>query len=201
MAEFPQDKAKPARKPARMTASASVERRPALAGREASATGVSIGILPPAERISLRAPEASVAALSRTLGLKLPQAPKTSATKAGRSALWLGPDEWLIIDEAGNDPLADCAKVKALHSAVGISHRNVAISVVGPAAEGCINAGCPQDLSLAAFPVGASTRTVLGKAEIVLLRTAEDAFRVECWRSFSDYVFTLLAEAARDAAA
>jgi sarcosine oxidase subunit gamma len=42
---------------------------------------------------------------------------------------------------------------------------------------------------------------VLGKIEIVLYRTAEDAFRVECWRSFSDYCFTFLADAARDAAA
>ena len=28
----------------------------------------------------------------------------------------------------------------------------------------------------------------------MLLRTADDAFRVECWRSFSDYVFTFLSE-------
>ena len=52
-----------------------------------------------------------------------------------------------------------------------------------------------------AFPVGACTRTVLAKIEIVLLRTAEDAFRVECWRSFSHYVFEFLGEAAQDAAA
>ena len=91
--------------------------------------------------------------------------------------------------------------MKALHSAVGISHRNVAIAVTGPAAAAAINAGCPQDLSLAAFPVGACSRTMLGKVEIVLLRTAEDAFRVECWRSFSDYVWTFLTEAAKDAAA
>jgi len=180
---------------------ASVERREALAGRSVSATGVKVEPLPPAERVSLRAPAESVASLSRALGVALPQAPKTSATKGGRTALWLGPDEWLVIDETGNDVLADCAKAKQLHSAVGISHRNVAISVSGPAAEACVNAGCPQDLSLEAFPVGASTRTVLGKAEIVLYRPAEDAFRVECWRSFSDYVFTFLSEAARDAAA
>ncbi|KUM28924.1 sarcosine oxidase subunit gamma [Mesorhizobium loti] len=181
-------------------AEASAERRPALAGRAVSAPGVKVEILPPAERISLRAPEASVAALSKALGLTLPTKPKTSATKGGRTALWLGPDEWLIVDEAGNDPLADCAKVSALHSAVGISHRNVAISVAGPAAEVTVGSGCPQDLSLDAFPVGAASRTILGKSEIVLLRTAADAFRVECWRSFSDYVFTLLSEAASDAA-
>ena len=193
--------AKAAAKTSASAATASAERRPALAGRTVEAKGVALAVLPPAERISLRAPEASGAALSKALGVSLPTKPKSSAAKAGRTALWLGPDEWLVIDEAGKDPLADCAKVTALHSAVGISHRNVAFAVTGPAAAAAINAGCPQDLSLEAFPVGAASRTILGKAEIVLLRTAADAFRVECWRSFSDYVFTLLSEAASDAAA
>ncbi len=182
------------------SASPSVDRRPALAGRTLSAPAVKVEMLPPAERVSLRAPQASLAELSKALGVTLPEKPKTSVIKGGRTALWLGPDEWLVIDEAGNDPLADCAKVTALHSAVGISHRNVAISVIGPAAAATVNSGCPQDLSLEAFPVGAASRTILGKAEIVLLRTAADTFRVECWRSFSDYVFTLLSEAAGDAA-
>jgi sarcosine oxidase, subunit gamma len=172
----------------------------ALAGRAFSASDVTLAVLPPAERISLRAPAASVAPLSKALGVALPQAPKTAVTKDRRSALWLGPDEWLVIDEAGKDPLADCAGVKALHSAVGISHRNIAIAVSGPAAATTVNAGCPQDLSLTAFPVGACSRTVLGKIEIVLMRTAEDGFRVECWRSFSDYVWAFLMEAAKDAA-
>lgn len=182
-------------------ASASVERRPALAGRTASGPNVEVAALAPAERVSLRAPEASVNSLSRALGVTLPQKPGTSAGKNGRIALWLGPDEWMVIDEAGGDPLADCAKAKALHSAVGVSHRNVAFAVTGAGAEATVAAGCPLDLSLAAFPVGAATRTVLGKSEILLYRVAADTFRVECWRSFSDYVFTFLGEAARDAAA
>lgn len=176
-------------------------RRPAFDGAEAAGRGVKVATLPPAERISLRARPDAVAALSKALGVALPVKAKTSAAEAGRTALWLGPDEWLVIDEAGGDPLADCAKVKALHSAVGVSHRNVAFAVTGPAAAACVNSGCPQDLSLAAFPVGACSRTILGKVEIVLLRTADDAFRVECWRSFSDYVFTFLSEGAADAAA
>ncbi|AEH86342.1 MULTISPECIES: sarcosine oxidase subunit gamma [Mesorhizobium] len=192
--------AKAAEKKTVSAVSPSVERRPALAGRSTTATNAKVEILPPAERISLRAPEASVAALSKALGVTLPKKPKTSVSKAGRTALWLGPDEWFVIDEAGNDPLAACATVAALHSAVGVSHRNIAIAVTGAAAAATINSGCPQDLSLDAFPVGAASRTILGKAEIVLLRTAADAFRVECWRSFSDYVFTFLSEGARDAA-
>ena len=92
----------------------------------------------------------------------------------------------------------DAAKAKALHSAVDVSHRNVGIMVEGEGAEACLAAGCPQDLSLAAFPVDACSRTVLGKVEIVLWRTDEQAFRVEVWRSFADYAFAFLAEAARD---
>jgi len=176
-------------------------RAPAQAGREFAAMGVKVATLPPARRISLRAPAESVAGLSAALGLDLPQKPKTSERRSGRTALWLGPDEWLVIDEAAGDPLGDCAGAEALHSAVDISHRNVAVSVTGPCAQNTINAGCPQDLSLTAFPVGACSRTILGKVEIVLLRTGEEAFRVECWRSFSDYVFAFLTEAARDAAA
>jgi len=42
------------------------------------------------------------------------------------------------------------------------------------------------------------TRTVFAKAEIVLWRTAPDAFRIEVWRSFTDYVARLLGEAARE---
>ena len=175
-------------------------RHPAQAGQEFSAPSVKLVVLPPAHRISLRAPAASVAALSGVLGLTLPQKPKASASKGSRTALWLGPDEWLVIDDGARDPLEDCASVEALHSAVGISHRNVAVSVTGPGAANTVNAGCPQDLSLAAFPVGACSRTILGKVEVVLFRTGEDAFRVEVWRSFSDYAFTLLSEAARDAA-
>jgi len=35
----------------------------------------------------------------------------------------------------------------------------------------------------------------------VLYRIDEETFRVECWRSFAEYAFGLLAEAAEDAAA
>lgn len=181
-------------------AQVSATRIPAQAGREFSAASVRLTVLPPAHRVSLRAPAASVEALSKALGLALPQKPKTSVSKGSRTALWLGPDEWLVIDDGTKDPLEACAGVAALHSAVGVSHRNVAISVTGDGAENTISSGCPQDLSLNAFPVGACSRTILGKAEIVLLRTGEDAFRVECWRSFSDYVLAFLTDAARDAA-
>jgi sarcosine oxidase subunit gamma len=155
-----------------------------------------------ASRLTLRARPDAVAPLSKALGVKLPEKPKTSARSRNgmRTALWLGPDEWLVIDESGADLMAACAKVKQLHATVDVSHRNVALVVSGKGAETALKAGCPQNLSLELFPVGACSRTMLGKVEVVIVRTAEDAFRIEHWRSFSDYVFGFLEEAARDAA-
>jgi len=176
-------------------------RRSALEGRIARNAAVTVVPAQEATRLSLRAPMDSIAALSDALGLALPQKPKTSTSAGGRAAFWLGPDEWLVIDESGADLAALLAKVKQFHSAVDVSHRNVGILVEGAGAEAAIAAGCPQDISLAAFPVGACSRTILGKIEVVLWRTSPTDFRVECWRSFADYAFTFLTDAARAAAA
>ncbi|NZD64380.1 sarcosine oxidase subunit gamma [Rhizobium sp. WYCCWR 11290] len=174
-------------------------RKPAIAGRLGGSAAVRLTTASTASRVALRAPAGSLAAISSALGLALPDAPKTSGRAGARSVLWIGPDEWLVIDEAGADLMAALSGAGTLHSATDVSHRNVAIIVSGPGAEATLSAGCPQDLSLSSFPVGAASRTIFGKAEIVLFRTEEDTFRVECWRSFSDYVFGLLNEAAHDA--
>lgn len=170
-----------------------------LAGRHGGSSSVRLTPALPASRMSLRAPESSVAALSAALGLDLPTKPKTSAQNGGRRALWLGPDEWLVIDEGAVDLVAVAAGSNVLHSGADISHRNTAVIVSGPGAENCLSAGCPQDLSLDVFPVGACSRTLFGKAEVVLVRLEPETFRVECWRSFSEFVFGLLGEAAEDA--
>lgn len=162
--------------------------------------GVVIRPCPAAERLSVRASSEAREALSAALGVELPWQRKTAATAANLSALWLGPDEWLVIGEAGSGLPSRLSGVEGhLFSAVDISHRNTALSLEGALAATVLASGCPQDLSLTAFPVGACSRTVLAKSEIVLWREAKHRFRVECWRSFSDYVWNYCVEAARTA--
>lgn len=172
-----------------------------LEGHAFQGNGICLTPAAPASRLSLRCPQKALPELSKALGLDLPQRPKATATKGCRSALWLGPDEWLIIDEDdGADLMAICSGIPDLHSAVDISHRNTAILVEADRAEDVLSAGCPQDLSPERFPIDSASRTIFGKAEIVLWRTGERAFQVECWRSFSGYVFGLLEAAAREPA-
>jgi sarcosine oxidase subunit gamma len=175
-------------------------RTPPLSGFHGGSATVRLTPAPPASRLSLRAKPDAVGALDAALGLSLPTRAKTSASAGACHALWLGPDEWLVFDMPETDLLATVGASGVLHSATDISHRNTAILVEGPGAAAAINTGCPQDLSLDAFPVGACSRTVFGKSEVVIYRTGETLFRVECWRSFAPYVSGLLSAGATDAA-
>jgi sarcosine oxidase subunit gamma len=155
--------------------------------------------LPPATRYILRGGPAVRAAAGEVLGLEVPASPCRAALEGERAALWLGPDEWLLIapnEGAGELAAALSESLQALpHSLVDISHRQIALAVSGPHAATLLAAGCPLDLGERAFPVSMCTRTVLARAEIVLWRTGTQVFRIEVWRSFAGYVSAFLAEA------
>ncbi len=158
-----------------------------------------VHLLPPARRFVLRGDSAARAAAERALGIPVPALACRAGSDGTRAALWLGPDEWLLI--AADDEAAERALLPALeglaHSLVDVSHRQIGLAVTGAQAATLLNAGCPLDLQLSAFPVGMCTRTMLSKAEVVLWRTAAEQFRLEVWRSFAAYVSEYLAEAAR----
>lgn len=159
--------------------------------------------LPPATRLMFYGD-----AQARELAAPAWQAPFSetalrAAAHGVRATLWLGPDEYLLLDtDESSAELAAQNLERVLggvpHAIVDISHRQGAIEVRGVNAEAILNGGCPLDLGLGAFPVDMCTRTIFAKADIVLWRTAADAFHVEIWRSFSDYVTGLLSVIARD---
>jgi len=135
------------------------------------------------------------------LGLTISQTACRAATgPTNLAALWLGPDEQLLLGPERYDIAAalEPALRPLPHSLVDVSHRQTALQASGPHAVVLLNAGCPLDLDPGAFPVGMCTRTVLAKAEIVLWRTGQDEFHIEVWRSFADYVSSFLAEVARE---
>jgi sarcosine oxidase subunit gamma len=129
-------------------------------------------------------------------GVALPTTPMRAHAEGARGALWLGPDEWLLLT-----PEADAVGAALAQSLVGqaaslvdVGHRQVGLIVTGPRAAELLNAGCPLDLDVAAFPVGMCTRTILAKIEITLWRTADDAFRIEIARSLAPYMVEFLRE-------
>ena len=135
--------------------------------------------------------------LGDAFGIALPVEPLRASGTPERGALWLGPDEWLLIarDDAGLVRQLRTHLAGKPASLVDISHRNVGLNLSGPRAADLLASACPLDFDLATFPIGMCTRTIFGKAEVVLWRTSTTDFRMEAWRSFAPYVTTLLAEA------
>ena len=156
--------------------------------------------LPAAARWVLRGDEAVRAAAQAALGVPVPAQACRAGVSGERAALWLGPDEWLLLAPAEQAGLAlqlERALAQLPHSLVDVSHRQMALLVHGPHAVALLESGCPLDLDPQFFPVGMCTRTVLGKAEVVLWRTDTQALRLEVWRSFAPYVAHFLGEAGR----
>lgn len=174
-----------------------------VATRLATATGAGwLQALPPAARFILQGGPDARAAAGATFRLRLPEDSCRSISSDDRAALWLGPDEHLLLAAPGDAQALVADLERAMqgiaHSLVDVSQRQLAFQVSGPHASAILNTGCPLDLDLGAFPTGMCTRTLFGKSDIVLWRTGADEFRLEVWRSFADYVSALLREAARD---
>ena len=156
----------------------------------------------PVGRFLFRGDEGARKSCSIAFRIELPQKLGLAGEGSDRAALWLGPDEWLLLaDGTGGEPTSMTIGVAIgdiPHSLVDVSHRQVGIVVEGAGAARALSAGCPLDLRQREFPVGFATRTLFEKTEIVLWRRRAESFHIEVWRSFAPHLAAVLAEAARD---
>ena len=167
--------------------------------------------LPPAARFAFHGGAEARAAAQPVWGAAFSTTACRATVHERRATLWLGPDEYLLMDLDGGAPArtpgggvpdaAFAALEQALsnipHALVDVSHRQFALEVSGPHAATILSGACPLDLDLAQFPVDMCTRTVLAKAEVTLWRRPE-AFHLEIWRSFAGYVTGILTEIAAE---
>jgi sarcosine oxidase, subunit gamma len=113
-----------------------------------------------------------------------PVEPNTSAGKA----LWLGPDEWLVIG-AREEDFADAA------AAVDLSANRVCLELVGDDVEDVLAQGCSLDLHPSVFAPGRCAQTLLAKAQVVLHRRDAETFRILVRPSYAPYLRAWLEDA------
>ena len=157
-------------------------------------------VLPPGTRLSFRGGADAIAAASKVLGLELPTTACRASVSGERAALWLGPDEYLLFAPEADGTALISALATGLsgiaHSVVDVSHRQSGLRIKGTHAAWILESACPLDLDESQFPVGMCTRTIYEKCEITLWRKATHDFHIEVWRSYTEYVTSLLAEVA-----
>ena len=153
-----------------------------------------VSLLAPIGRLSLRAGEAAVPALSAAIGIELPRTIGRRSATGSTEGLCLGPDEWLVLADELVIPrlVTACAHVyfQWPHSVTEISDREVSVRVGGPMATDLLALGCPRDIER--LCTGQGRRTVFDGVAVVLWRDAEESFRLDVWRSFAPHVIGLL---------
>lgn len=136
---------------------------------------------------------------STAAGLGFPTTPNR-ATTGDRDALWLAPDEWLVVGASGTAGAIADELARSLdglhHSIVDVSANRVALELGGPSRHDLLASACPIDLHPRSWGGGRCAQSVFGAAQ-VLLHERDGATRLFVRPSFADYVVDLLLAAAR----
>jgi len=125
----------------------------------------------------------------------LPLEPDTAVDDGRRAALWLGPDEWLILGPPGGGAEIvgelEGAFASIDRSVVDVSANRVAIELNGPGRFDLLAHLCPLDLDPRVWTARRCAQTLLGRAQVIL-QERTDATGILVRPSFTDYLVDLL---------
>ncbi|MFJ9083301.1 sarcosine oxidase subunit gamma [Streptomyces sp. NPDC102384] len=165
-------------------------------------TGLSARELPFLTQLTLRVTPGTTAAtgVERYLGYALPEACR-ARLDAEVKALWLGPDEWLLVAPAGRAE----ELTAGLRSAIGAefatvtdtSAQRTVLALAGPLLPQVLSQGCALDLAPGRADAGACHTTLLAQAGVTLV--VREAGPRALWllvrSSFAGYLAAWLADA------
>ncbi len=164
---------------------------------------VLVAVQPPARHLNLRldTSRASLDDLEAALGAALPGALSSVTTVEGASVLWLGPDEWLVMD-----PGCSASLEAALRAAVGDagvvvdqSGQRVSLLLTGDA-RALLAKGTGLNLNPREFVEGTTLQGFLAQAVVIFLSRSSNSSAIELVvrASFARYVAEWLLDALSD---
>ena len=141
--------------------------------------------------------------VERVLGFGLPVEPNTVSAGDGKQALWLGPDEWLIVTLQDEQAAVEDALVEALSgvysSVTVITGGQTLITLSGENAREVLSKGCALDLHTRAFGEGRCAQTLVSGVNVTLRWAGpEPSFDLIVRRSFAEYLALWLHDAAQE---
>ena len=116
--------------------------------------------------------------------LGLPTSPNTWEDVHNADALWLGPNEWLVVRAADAESNADWEHAE---SVVDVSAGRAVLEGSGRGIRDLLARGCSLDLHPSKWANGACAQTMLAKAPIILQQRGETT-RIFIRPSFADYL-------------
>ena len=171
-----------------------------LPSPEGGAAGISIAKVVGRTLINLRCEDEIKAKLETLFGTPLPAEPNKIASIGTRRALWLGPDETLLMIEEEQEA-EFMLKLKTLlgddhYAATLVSDAIKIFRLGGTRRLDVLAKGCALDLHPASFRQEDCAQSMLAHAAITLAADAPDSLLLFCRTSYSDYVTSWLKDAA-----
>lgn len=177
--------------------------RPILEGvSDTGAGGLKLSVQPLRGMVTLRADlsDAAVAGAVKTaVGSDMPD-----VRKATETALWMSPDELLLLTPYGEAGVAVDKLTEALsgvhHLAVDVSDARTMFKLEGDAAREVLAKGAPVDLARDQFSKGDLRRTRISHVAAAFWQSGEspDVFEIICFRSYASYLWEWLEESSRE---
>ena len=150
-------------------------------------------------KLNMRADKSADKIIKPITGCMFPPANNKFTSAGQRHAVWLGPDEFLILCEAGKEEELTSTIKSSLgdrHAAVtNVTDALAAFQLRGAAVREVLAKGCSLDLHPSSFSSGDAVQTLLSHAAVIIMALADDGVIVICRTSFAAYLYDWLCDA------
>ena len=131
--------------------------------------------------------------VKNSVGVELPDTPNTTAQGNGLTALWLGPDEWLIVGPPGAEKALANTLAGTAPAVIDVSEGRTVVRISGAMARDVLAMGCPLDLDGHVFVPGRCAQSHMARTTIILHQVADDpVYDIYVERSQADYLWSWL---------
>ncbi len=168
---------------------------------------VSVKEIFPVMKINLRGKKREfLTNVGKNLNMILPTEANTSTTSDKLTAMWLSPDEWMIVSNELvsqntnkyelNEMLFNSISKTNLGAVIDVTDQFVQLELKGENIYEIFSAGCPFNFNEFKEKKGSTTQTVLNNTDIILHHKDENIVNLFVRRSFAEHLFNWIKDIA-----
>ena len=174
---------------------------------EINQESVSVKEISPVIKINLRGKKREfLTNIGKNLNMILPTEANTSTTSDKLTAIWLSPDEWMIVSNELvskdsnkyelNKMLFNSISKKNLGAVVDITDQFVELELKGKNIYEVFSAGSPFNFNKFKEKKGSTTQTVLNHIDVILQHKDENIVNLFVRRSFAEHLWAWIEDSA-----
>ena len=178
-----------------------------LSKDELNHNGLSIREISPIMKLNLRGKKREFfTTVGKNLNMILPTEANTSTTSDKLTAIWLSPDEWMIVSNELvnkdtnkyelNEILFNSISKTNLGAVTDVTDQFVQLELKGKNIYKIFSAGCPFNFNEFKEKKGSTTQTVLNHIDVILHHKEENVVNLFVRRSFAEHLWSWIEDSA-----